>query len=225
MDREPMSFESFRKSFYYGDRSDMQAKFLASLDDEQAADVLADVLARLGEAFDTGDLAPVRDAVQAAQVAAYRGDDAPTVEDAPFTPLRGDLADQRLALVSAGGVFRVDDDPMGPGGPTQQESLSLIGDFLRSAPTLSAIPSDTPDSMLTARHPGYDARTPQRDPSTVFPLAVLRELAAEGAVRLADTHYGFTGATSRARLREQVAPEWAERLRAEDVDVCLLVAT
>lgn len=64
----------------------MQAKFLASLDDEQAADVLADVLARLGEAFDTGDFAPVRDAVYAAQVAAYSADDAPTVQDSPFTP-------------------------------------------------------------------------------------------------------------------------------------------
>jgi len=146
------------------------------------------------------------------------------VQDAPFTPLTGDLADRRLALVSAGGVFRVGDDPMGPNGPTQQESLQMIKDFLRGAPTLSEIPRDTPDEMLTARHPGYDARTAQRDPGTVFPLAVLRDLAAQGAVGLADTHYSFTGATSQVRLREQAAPQWAQRLRAEGVDACLLVA-
>jgi len=222
---EPMSFESFRRSFYYGEHSDMQAKFLVAMTDEQAADALADVLAGLGEAFDTGDFEPVRNAVYQAQVAAYLEDDAPTVQDAPFTPLTGDLADRRLALISAGGVFRVGDDPMGPHGPTQQESLQMIKDFLRGAPTLSEIPRGTPDEMLTARPPGYDARTAQRDPGTVFPLAVLRDLAAQGAVGLADTHYSFTGATSQVRLREQAAPQWAQRLRAEGVDACLLVAT
>lgn len=224
MDSEPMSFESFRKSFYYGSRADMQMKFLAQLNDDAAAHAVALVLARLGEAFDTGNFEPVREAVFAAQVAAYSGDDAPTVPDAPFTPLTGNLADRRLALISAGGVFHVDDDPMGPDGPTQQESLSMIMEFLRGSPTLSEIPVDTPDAKLTARHPGYDACTAQRDPGTVFPLAVLRDLAAEGTVRLADTHFSFTGATSQGRLR-QVAPQWAERLVADGVDACLLVAT
>lgn len=191
---------------------DLQAEFLAALSDEQAADAVAEVLARLGEALDTGDLDPVRDAVYAAQVTAYSEDDTSTVPDAPFTPWDGDLARRRLALISAGGVFRVGDDPMGPDGPTQQESLALIKQFLRSAPTLSEIPRDTPDSMLTARHPGYDAVTAQRDPGTVFPLTVLRELEEQGRVGLADTHYSFTGATSQVRLRQKVAPEWAERL-------------
>lgn len=36
----------------------------------------------------------------------------------------------------------------------------------------------------------------RRDPGTAFPLSVLRELEAEGQVRLAEEHYGFTGATS-----------------------------
>jgi hypothetical protein len=222
---QPMTFEEFRRSFFYGAHTDMQFKFLASMPDEQAADAVADILGRLGEAFDTSDFSPVRDAVYAAQVAAYAGEHTPTVTDAPFTAVTGDLADARLALISAGGVFRVGDDPMGPEGPTQQESLSLIKQFLVGSPTLSRIPKDTPDSELTARHPGYDALTAQRDPGTVFPLAVLRDLEAEGQVRLADDHYAFTGATSRGRLRDQVAPQWADRLRAEEVDACLLVAT
>jgi hypothetical protein len=221
----PMTFESFRRSFYYGDHADMQFKFLASMGDDEAADALAQVLERLGEAFDTGDLGPVREAVHEAQVDAYAGDDAATVADAPFTPIGGDLAGRRLALISAGGVFHVDDDPMGPDGPSQEESLSLIKDFLKGPPTLSRIPRDTPDSRLTARHPGYDALTARRDPGTVFPLAVLRDLEGEGRVGLADDHYAFTGATSRGRLRDQAAPAWAERLLAEEVDACLLVAT
>lgn len=222
---EPMTFQEFRKSFYYGSHADMQFKFLARMDDHAAGDALARVLAEIGEALDTGDLSGVRDAVHTAQVSAYQGDDTPVVDDAPFTPLPAPLPDLRLALVSAGGVFRADDDPMGPDGPTQAESLRLIKDFLRGTPSLSVIPTDTPDSALTARHPGYDARTAQRDPGTVFPLAVLRELAAEGRVRLAEHHYAFTGATSQSRLRTEVAPEWARRLPADGVDACLLVAT
>jgi D-proline reductase (dithiol) PrdB len=222
---KPMTFEEFRNSFYYGDHVDMQFKFLASMPDDQAADALADILGRLGEAFDTGDFGPVRHAVYAAQVAAYAADDTPTVTDVPFTAVTRDLADLRMALISAGGVYRIGDDPMGTDGPTQQESLSLIKDFLKGSPTLSRIPKDTSDSQLTARHPGYDALTAQRDPGTVFPLAVLRELEAEGRIRLAGHHYSFVGATSRGRLREQAAPAWAERLLVDEVDACLLVAT
>lgn len=220
-----MSFEDFRRSFYYGSRADMQFKFLASMDDEAAADAVAAILAAVGEALDTGDLSLVQQAAYRAQVDSYAADDTPTVPDAPFTPLTRDLADLRLALISAGGVFRVDDDPMGPDGPTQREALALIKDFLRSAPVLSRIPKATLDSELTARHPGYDARTAQRDPGTVFPLSILRDLEDAGQVTLADTHYAFTGATSHRRLRDQAAPAWAEQLVADKVDACLLVAT
>jgi hypothetical protein len=143
----------------------------------------------------------------------------------PFAPLPRPLADLTLALISAGGVFAIDDDPMGPDGPSQQESLSLIHEFLRGTPTLSTIPVDTPNQHLTARHPGYDARSAQRDPSAVFPLDHLRDLAGEGRVQLADEHYGFTGATSQRRLGKQVAPRWAEHMAAREVDVVFLVAT
>jgi hypothetical protein len=100
-----MSFESFRV-FYYGGHSDIQAKFLAFMTDEQAAGVLADVLEGLGAAFATGDLGPARETVYAPQVTAYSGDDTPLVPDAPFTSWTGALQDHRLALVSAGGVHR-----------------------------------------------------------------------------------------------------------------------
>ena len=88
MDEQPMTFEEFRKSFYYGSHADMQFKFLARMDDEPAADTVAEVPARVGEALDTGDLSGVRDAVHQAQVAAYQVDDTPTVDDAPFTRCR-----------------------------------------------------------------------------------------------------------------------------------------
>lgn len=167
-----------------------------------------------------------REVVYGAQVRGYEPDDAARPpDDIPFTPLPGALADLTLALISAGGVFIADDDPMGPDGPSQQESLELINEFLRGVPTLSTIPVDTPNARLTARHPGYDARSAQRDPSVVFPLDHLRDLRSRGRVRLADEHYGFTGATSQRRLEHQVAPRWAEHMAAREVDVGFLVAT
>ena len=221
-----MSFEEFRHSFAYGSRADMQFKYLKQMSDEDAADAIAAILAAVGEVLDTGDLDQLQDVVYRTQVDGYApAETAGIPDDVPFTPLRADLTELRMALISAGGVFVDDDDPMGPDGPTQEESLALINEFLRGIPTLSVIPADTPDERITARHPGYDARTAQRDPSTVFPLAHLRALEAAGRVRLADEHYAFTGATSQRRLEKQVAPRWAEHMAAQEVDVAFLVAT
>ncbi len=223
----PLTMAAFRASFYYGEHADMQFKYLAGLDDAQAADAIAEVLAMVGEVVDTGDLDGLRSRLVELQVTGYAPSEPvePSVDDAPFTPLGGPLAEQRLALITAGGVFDRDDDPMGPDGPTQAESLSMIQDFLRGTPTLSTIAVDTPPERLTARHPGYDARTAQRDPDTVFPLTHLRAAAAEGRVQLAEEHYAFTGATSQRRLEQQVAPRWAEHMAAREVDVAFLVAT
>jgi hypothetical protein len=222
---DELAFREFRESFYYADHADMQFKFLARMEDDEAADLIAQILAGLGEAFDTGEMAPLRELVQQGQAGAYANDATPQVDDAPFTASPPELRDARLLLISAGGVFRRDDDPMGPDGPSQRESLKLIKDFLRGVPTLSEIPVDTTDAELTARHPGYDATTAQRDPGTVFPLDVLRGLAQQGRIGLADTHYSFVGATSQTRLRKEVAAAWAQRFVAEEVDGCLLVAT
>jgi hypothetical protein len=221
-----LSFQDVRRSFYYGEHADMQFKYLARMTDEAAADVVAAVLAAVGETLDTGDLDHLREVAFRAQVEGYLpSEPVEPAAEIPFAPLPRPLADLTLALISAGGVFAIDDDPMGPDGPSQQESLSLIHEFLRGTPTLSTIPVDTPNQHLTARHPGYDARSAQRDPSAVFPLDHLRDLAGEGRVQLADEHYGFTGATSQRRLGKQVAPRWAEHMAAREVDVVFLVAT
>lgn len=220
------SFEDFRRSFYYGDHVDMQFKYLARMSDEAAADAIAELLAAVGETLDTGDLDGLREVVYRAQLTGYRpAEPVETATEIPFTPLPGPLAELTLTLISAGGVFRVDDDPMGPDGPSQHDTLALIDEFLRGTPTLSTIGVDTRNDQLTARHPGYDARSAQRDPSAVFPLDHLRDLAGQGRVRLADEHYGFTGATSQRRLEKQVAPMWAEHMAAREVDVMFLVAT
>ena len=51
--------EAFRKSFFYGSRSDLGFKFLAHLSDAQASEFFQGLLAKLGDAYDSGDAAPV----------------------------------------------------------------------------------------------------------------------------------------------------------------------
>ena len=235
--QDRMSFEEFRRSFYYGSHSDLQFKYLAGMSDEDAADVIATLLRRLGEAFDTGDWESVRQAAFLAQVAGYEptessvspsgSDNRVEAEfaDAPFHRLSRPLGETEVALVTAGGVFPRGADPLGPNGPSQEQILERWKEALRAPPTLTEIPGDVSVGELTARHPGYDARTAQRDPNTVFPIEPLRALEREGRLRLARTHYSFVGATSQVRLREVVAPEWAQRLKEAGVGAALLVAT
>ena len=110
-------------------------------------------------------------------------------------------------------------------GPGQAESLAMIKVFLRCGPTRGVGQPDRHPGQRPDRPPSR-LRRPHRAtrPGTVFPLAVLRELAAEGRIRLAAQHYAFTGATSEVGLRTQVAPEWARRLPAKGMDAGLLVA-
>lgn len=105
---------------------------------------------------------------------------------------------------------------MGPDGPTQQETLALIKDFRRGPPTLS-LPStaDTPDSMLTARHPGYDARTAQRDPGTVFPLAHAAGRLQVPRMLVTPHLMGRTVGPVGGRRRQREVVEAALRLLAE----------
>lgn len=219
------TFEDFKRSFYYGTRSDLHFKFLSNLSDEAAAEFLRVLLETLGDVFDTGDDDRVRRLVYEWQVRAYEGGHAKfSYDDGPFVPFDQPLEDTTVALVGAGGVYVEGDDPAG--GETQEEAEARIGDYLRESPTLAAIPSDVPTGELRVRHPGYDVRGARRDVNAVFPVDVLHELVAEGLVgRESECHYGFVGAASQLHLRKEVAPEWAEQLRREEVDLCLLVPT
>ncbi len=218
------SFEEFRRSFHYGSRSDLHFKFLAKLSDADGAEFLRQLLETLGDVFDTGEYDRIRELVTSWQVRAYAGEAKYRYDGGPFVAPGRRLQDMTITIVGAGGVFVEDDDP-NP-GESQQDAEARISQYLREPPTLCRIPGDTPAGEIRVRHPGYDIRGARRDINTVFPIDVLGELAADGVVGdVADTHYGFVGAASQLELRNDVAPRWADQLRADEVDVCLLVAT
>lgn len=224
------SFEAFRKSLSYGSRNDLNFKFFKGMSDEQVASFLQDLLHKLGDAYDTGDVLPLIEAAYEAQAEGYSPEpDAPpprnSFEVGPFTPLEKAIANSTVGMLTTSGHFVAGDDPMpfGEASLTQEDAVNRINEFLREIPLLSEIPSDTPTSDLRVRHGGYDIRSAVRDPNVTFPIDRLREVQARGGVRrLASTFFSFPGATSQGRLRSEL-PGWVERIHEEEIDVMLLV--
>jgi hypothetical protein len=222
------SFEDFRKSFSYGSRSDLSFKFLKNLSDEQAARFLQQLLETLGDSYDSGELDPLIQLAYEAQVEGYAPGDSPTrwaYEDRPFTPLTKPLASCRVGLLTSSGHFKAGDDPepLGVADMSQREAEDRIGEFLREAPRLSAIPADIDTSDLQVRHGGYDVRSVRKDHNVAFPRDHLAAAARAGRIgELAPTLYSFTGAAAQGRVK-RLAPRWAQQLQDDAVDVVLLV--
>lgn len=231
-DSERETLEQFRMSFAYGSRTDLLFKFLGlqeGITDQDTAEFFRGLLENLGDAFDTGDYDGVLQYCYQWQADRYRPkEDAKPrfqYDTTPWAPLKKPLSESKLVMISAGGLYVEGDDPMDPDGPSQEEAIPRIGEFLKAPPVLSAIPRDVQPVNIRVRHPGYDVRGTVRDHNSVFPLDRLKELQAEGVVgELADEHYSFVGAASQMRLLKKEGPEWAEKVLAKEVDAALLVA-
>ncbi len=115
----------------------------------------------------------------------------------------------RVALVGTAGASV-------PGQPPF--SLGPEGD-----PSFREIPADADRIRLS--HVGYDVPRARKDPDVVFPLALLRDMVAEGDIgELAPRAYSFMGYIPEVDgLISTTGPEVARRLRAEAVDLVLLV--
>jgi len=223
------SFDEFRKSFSYGSRSDLSFKFLSRLDVDEAAEFLRLVLHEIGESYDSGSMDALVDLVYEWQVKAYTppaGSERPYVyDDRPFAPLPKPLSECNVGVVSSSGHYVAgnDPEPFGVEDMTVDEAMSRITEFLRSAPDLSPIPSDTPVEDLRVRHPGYDIRSTTRDEGVALPRDVLVDLEREGRIgSLSPMMYSFVGAAAQGRLRK-VVDGWIDRWRGDGMDVLLLV--
>lgn len=138
--------------------------------------------------------------------------DAVAGDDVPFVRLRKPLRACRIALVTTGGVHLRSQPPFD------------MGDS-RGDPSFRAIPADTPAEQLTITHDYYDHRDAERDLNILFPLALGRELVAQGALGSLGTGYSFMGHIEPPHVKtllHSTAPEVARRLRQEQVDAVLL---
>ncbi len=220
------TFESFKKSFFYGTRSDMNFKFLAHLSDDQASDFFRGLLARLADAYDSGDTVPVFEHIRQSQILSYAQETRAVYDTGPFTPVGTALSQTRLMLLTSSGHFVDGDDPnpLGMENMTQTQAEQQIQSFLKESPALSAIPVDTPIDRLVVRHGGYDVRGARRDANVNLPLQRLKELLADGIFAgLSDPVYSFVGACSQIRLLKKDGPLWVQRFKAHKADAALLV--
>lgn len=115
----------------------------------------------------------------------------------------------RVAIVSTAGVHLRGDDPF----------ATLSADY-------RVVPGDVGHGDLVMSHSSvnYDRSGFHQDVNVVFPLDRLRELAADGVVgSVGRFHYALNGAGLEPHLYERSAREVAGHLRADDVDVVLLV--
>jgi D-proline reductase (dithiol) PrdB len=136
------------------------------------------------------------------------------IDPVPWTKVGKPLARCRLALVSSAGFIL-------PGQPPFDAGVRG-GDV-----SFRDIPADVNVRRLVETHRSetFDHRGLQQDPNVAFPIDRVHELAARGRIGAVNhRHLSFMGSiTAPGRLVRQTGPAAAARLRADGVDVALLV--
>ena len=130
-------------------------------------------------------------------------------QPSPRNRLQRPLERSRVALVATAGAHLPEQPPfdLGPSGDSSCREL----------------PADAHDIRFS--HVGYDTRRAHEDPDVVFPLSLLRRLAAEGEIgELAPHAFSFMGYIPEPEpLLRQSGPEVARKLLEDAGDLVLLV--
>jgi len=143
--------------------------------------------------------------------------DEPSHDTIPWTPVTRPLSECKVALLSTAGLSMKDDEPFDM-------------DFERKNPTRGdsswrRIRAGATSQSIDANHLHIDTSYIERDLNVALPLDRVSESVARGEIgALAETHYsimGFQGNDS-SGLVEKSAPQIAEAMRSEEVDLALL---
>ena len=227
---EPASLTlmDFANSLWRGERADNYFKFLKERSEKDVDLFFQGLLRTIGDAIDDHDIDGLTRFVQQQQVQFYLPTQKPSpirleYPDAPFAPMRKPLHEATIALFTSGAIFRDDQAPFYPASMTYEEAIRNDRTAIERVASLRVIPVDTPQERLRAGHVAYDIRAAQKDINVIFPLTRLRELAAQGVIgAVAENNYSFQGLTNIPRLRDETAVEWAQMLKAAQVDAVLL---
>lgn len=133
-----------------------------------------------------------------------------TIDAAPvIAQLDKPLSEARVAFITTAGIHVKTDAPF---------------DTKNGDPTFRRVPGDVSFADLTISHEHYDTTEANKDINVVFPLEVLREFAEEGMIKdVAPRNFGLMGYIPQVKeLMEQSAPEIADQLVADNVDIVLL---
>jgi len=135
----------------------------------------------------------------------------------PFTPLAKPPRDCTIALVSTAGIARTDDQPF---DQERERRDPWWGD-----PSFRVIPLGTTEQQVRIYHLHIDPRFGEADLDVVLPMRRLTELARDQVVgRPAPRHYSLMGyILDPTVLIEKTAPAIADSMRADGVDVAVMV--
>lgn len=151
------------------------------------------------------------------KVLSARIPDEPSHGPIPWTEVAKPLAECRVALLSTAGLSMKGDTPFDMEFERQNPT--------KGDPSWRRIPSDASSATLVANHLHIDTSFIERDLNVALPVDRLRELVAAGGVAaIADTHYSIMGyqGDDTSTLETRSAPEIAEAMRSEAVDLALL---
>ena len=136
----------------------------------------------------------------------YRGKHYQT---SPHTPLRLPLHECSVALITTAGFF------------LDEQSAFQSGDC-----SYREIPNAIQTQTLVNGHKSaaYDERGLETDPNVAFPIDRFKELETDGKIgSLNHRHFSFMGSITKPKqLIEKTAPEVAQQLKADAVDVAFL---
>ncbi|RPI37900.1 MAG: hypothetical protein EHM54_01935 [Nitrospiraceae bacterium] len=131
----------------------------------------------------------------------------------PWTPVVKRLRESSVSIVTTAGVHRRDQMPFNMKDPNGDPSLRAVD---------GAVSAD--DLMIT--HDYYDHKDADKDINIVFPIERLREFKKAGLIKaVSAVHFCFMGHILGSHIKtltEVTAPEAAERLKSEGVDIVLL---
>ena len=135
--------------------------------------------------------------------------------EVPFSPLKKLLNQSTLGLITTAAPFKAENGPQGPGAP-----YNATAKFYQ--PFQQAI-----DGKIDLRiaHVGIDRQNANmEDSSCWFPLAAAKKAVEKGRIKVISPHfYGLPTNRSQRHTLEIDAPLILEMLRADQVDVAVLI--
>jgi D-proline reductase (dithiol) PrdB len=133
-------------------------------------------------------------------------------KDVPWTNYAGTPDQQKIALITSGGLYLKQSQPPFNTG-------SIHGD-----PSYREIPKTARQEEFGIAHPHYDHGLAEQDINVIFPLERLVELEHMKVIgRVAETHYSFSYVNDIVTLLYDYVPQLLQKLKAAAVDILLLV--
>jgi D-proline reductase (dithiol) PrdB len=130
----------------------------------------------------------------------------------PWTPYKGQPSEQTFALVTSGGLYLKESQP-------PFDTVSIHGDT-----SFREIPKTVLQEDLAIAHAHYDHSLAEQDINIIFPIQRFIELEKENIIgKVAETHYSFSYVNDVVTLVTETVPKFVSRIKAEGVDVLLLV--